>query len=92
MTQCVNSNETGVSLLKRDTGDMVDHQSMLPFLYSHSFSSSLGCFFSTIIQLHNWLVNILAGLNFKAQEIDQCHQTVFVLLAQAQLGTRLVKP
>ena len=43
--------------------------SILPFLYSHSFLSALGCF-KMIMQLLNsyWPANILAGSYFRVQE------------------------
>jgi len=39
----------------------------------------------------DWPANILAGLNFRAQENRLCHQTVFALSARARLGTRLAQ-
>ena len=57
-----NRNGTGVSLLERD---MVDH---LEYIALSVFSSALGCFKMIIQLLDSDWPNILAGLNFWAQE------------------------
>ena len=61
--------QTGVSLLERDTRDMVDHlQYIALFCIPTQFSSAFCCF-KTITQLldSDW-PNIWAGSHFRAQE------------------------
>ena len=56
--------------LERDTRDIVDHLVHIALFYIPTqFFKCLGCF-KTIMQLldSDWPANILAGLNFRAQE------------------------
>ena len=70
MTQCVNRNETRVSLLKRDTRDMVDCLEYIAlFCIVTHFKVLWGCFKAITQPLDSdWPANVLAGLNSWAQE------------------------
>ena len=65
----MNRNGTGVSLLERDTRDMVDHiEHIALFVIPTQFSSALGCFKMITQLLNSDRPNSQAGSHFRAQE------------------------